>query len=68
MGAGFNEEVKAFKEDPFRGKLTYKKLSALEAAIYDSDKIEVLRGRPVKVLWVYKAILEKLERDKKKKQ
>ena len=67
MGAKFNEDVKAFIDSPFKGKFVYKKISALEAVIYDSDKVEIVRGRPVKVLWIYKALTEKADRDLKKK-
>jgi len=67
VGTQLNEEVKAFKDNPFRGKLVFKKISTLEAAIYDSDKVEIIRGRSVKILWIYKAIIEKMERDQKKK-
>lgn len=66
MSNNLNAEVKAYREQPFKGQPEYKKLSAIEAVILD-DKTELMRGMPVKVYWVFKAILEKLERDKKKK-
>lgn len=67
MSGNLNAEVKAYREHPFKGKLEYKKLSPIEAVIKDGDKGEVMRGMPVKVYWVFKAILEKMEREKKKK-
>lgn len=66
MSGRLDAEVKAYREQPFKGAPEYKKLSATEAVIRD-DKTELMRGMPVKVYWVFKAILEKMERDKNKK-
>lgn len=65
-GKDLNDAVDNYRRCPFIGKFAFHKLNKLEGVILDSDKNEIMRGRAIKVLWIFKAMTEKMAKDSNK--